>query len=356
MIVLITSGLILGLFYFGYAYKRKKSFLETPIPLSVREVHYYGERYISLTLQRSDRSRLPSWAPGSHIVVNMDAPAGKYRRAYSIIDGDTNSWEIVVTVKPGGRVSNNLKALEVGQLIYAQPPRGRFFKLQASAARKICLIGSGAGISPLVPMARQGLARGYQVLLIHSARYAKELIKIEELRDLVNRNLNFRYIPVVTGEKSEIPQIYEGRIDRSALREWGLTQFTGEVYLCGSSFFVDEQTSHLRQLGCQGRIFKEAFTGGGGNSSAQIQIGNRRFIQGHSATLLAACEENGVLPFAECRTGHCLNCRATLCSGEVSYLIHPQNHVPLRANEILPCICAPTSDVVLDIPSAGVRS
>lgn len=356
MSILISSGLILGMVYFGYAYKRKKNFLETPIPLSVREVRHYGERYVSLTLQRPDRSRLPTWTPGSHLVVNMDALVGKYRRAYSIIDGDTTSWEIVVATQPGGRVSNNLSTLEVGQLIYAQPPRGRFFKLQTSTERKICLIGAGAGIAPLVPMGRQALAQGYQVTLIHSARYASELIKAEELRALADRNSNFRYIAVVTGETCKMPQIHEGRINQSALQGWGLAHFTGEIYLCGSSVFVDEQATHLRQLGCQGKVFKEAFTGYGGNSSTQIQVGGRRFAQGHSATLLAACEENGVLPFAECRTGHCLNCRATLRSGEVSYLSPPQNQGTLRANEVLPCICVPTSDVVLDIPSAKIRN
>lgn len=356
MIVLLTSVLTLGMVYIGYAYKRKKNFLETPIPLNVREVRHYGERYVSLTLQRPDRSKLPPWTPGSHIVVNMDAPAGKYRRAYSIIDGDTHSWEIVVAIKPGGRVSNDLNALEVGQLIYAQPPRGRFFKLQTSTALQVCFIGAGAGISPLIPMARQALAQGYQVLLIHSARYTKELIKAEELQALANLNPDFRYAPVVTGEPSKIPQIYEKRIDLNALQEWGLAQFTGEIYLCGSSIFVDEQTTHLRQLGCQGKIFREAFTSNCDTSSAQIQVESRRFTQGHSATLLAACEENGVLPFAECRTGHCLNCRATLCSGEVRYLSPPQNQAPLRANEILPCICIPASDIVLNIPSAKIRS
>lgn len=356
MSMLVAFGAILGLVYFVYLYKRKKDFLETPIPLRVRKVRHYSERYISLTLQRPDCSRLPPWTPGSHIVVNMDAPAGKYRRAYSIMDGDTHSWEIVISVQPGGRVSNNLKALKVGHLIYAQPPRGRFFKLQTSTARQICLIGAGAGIAPLVPMARQALTLGYQVLLIHSARYERELIKAKELRALTNNNSNFRYIAVVTRETCENPEIYEGRIHQRALQEWGLAHFKGEVYLCGSSVFVAEQATHLRQLGYQGKILKESFTGSGGNSSAQIQVGNRSFTQGHSATLLAACEENGVLPFAECRTGHCLNCRAQLHSGEVSYIARPQNHAPLRANEILPCICVPTSDVVLDIHSAKIRN
>lgn len=354
--VITAIGLLLGLVYFGYAYRRKKSFLESPLPLTVREVCHYGERHVSLTLQRPDRSQLPPWTPGSHLVVNMEAPSGKYRRAYSIVDGDKDFWEIIIAAQPGGIVSNRLHELAVGALIHVQPPRGRFFKLQRSKTRQVCLIGAGAGVSPLIPMARQALHQGYHVSLIHSVRYERELIKADELHTLADLNPNFRYTPVVTGKICETLQASEGRINPSALQRWGLGHFTGEIYLCGSSDFVEQQASNLRQIGCQGKIIKEAFTGSRGKILAKIQVGSRHFAQGHSATLLAACEENGVLPFAECRTGHCLNCRATLQSGEVSYLSSSENRPRLRENEILPCICIPKSDIVLRFPSVKVRS
>lgn len=351
MSLLLTSAPpLLGLGFMVFSYRRKKNFLETPIALRVRDSQRYGERLSTLTLESEDGAALPEWTPGSHIVVNVDAPQGTYRRAYSLLGGDTKTWKIAVAAHPKGKVSLPLaNSPHSDTVVYAQPPRGRFFKLEQSAMNRVCLIGAGVGVAPLIPMAKQALEQGQQVMLIHTARQAAELIESQALQDLAAHNPKFEYLTVVTRYRQACGTSKTGRIDSHWLRQIGLAHYAGDIYLCGSESFVTEMNTLMHQIGCQGRIIQESFAGNTQHIPFQITVGDKQFTQGHAPTLLAACEENGVLPFAECRTGHCLNCRATLKSGCVTPLSEPKNTPQIPANQILLCACVPASNIELDV-------
>jgi len=83
---------MLGAGWMAVRYQRKKRFLATPIALRLRDWKHYGERYTTLTLESCSGKALPSWTPGSHIVVHVDGPHGPYRRAYSLMGGDGSGW------------------------------------------------------------------------------------------------------------------------------------------------------------------------------------------------------------------------------------------------------------------------
>jgi ferredoxin len=55
-------------------------------------------------------------------------------------------------------------------------------------------------------------------------------------------------------------------------------------------------------------------------------------------TLLATLEVNKVVLPADCRAGHCLQCRATLVEGQVRWLA--SSPFPSDSPFILPCVCA----------------
>ncbi len=65
-------------------------------------------------------------------------------------------------------------------------------------------------------------------------------------------------------------------------------------------------------------------------------------------SLLNCLEKNNIEVHYHCRDGFCGACRVTLVAGNIDY----PNGEPLAfvgENEILPCCCIPTSDIVLEI-------
>ncbi|MBN9336040.1 2Fe-2S iron-sulfur cluster-binding protein [Devosia sp.] len=344
-------GIVLAFGLLVVSYKRKKRYLETPLRLQVRSWQRYGDAYIGLALEGQRGEQLPTWSAGSHIVLEIPGANGLSRRAYSLIGGGDRCYEIVMARKFRGKVSEPvLSDLQVGQPILALPPRGRFFKLAKNPAKMICLIGGGVGLAPLVPMVKEALAKGSSVQLIHAARYEAELIKSGELESLAQLNSRFIYTPILSQEPDPLPGRLRGRLTADILRTRGVQQFDGDVYLCGSTDFVRDITRMVRGNGCRGTIHAEAFAGNSDNLPFTIEAGGKKFRQGHAPTLLAALEENGILPFAECRTGQCLNCRVKVRSGRVTPLVAMERG-PLPDGAVLACACVAASDITLDVPA-----
>lgn len=334
----------------GYG-RWKKRYLETPLPLQIQSSRPYGERLFSITLQHRDGCRLPRGTSGSHIVITVAHPGGVARRAYSLMGSTPHAYEIAVAMQPGGKVSGHLAHhLQPGTRVDALPPRGRFFKLHKTPQKAVCLMGAGVGISPLIPMAQDALRLGYTVHLLHAARHVDELIAFERLQSLAAAEPRLHYLPVVSRTAALAAPYCSGRIDTALLQHLGLRGYAGDVYVCGATGFTRAMVACTQALGCRGQVFEESFSGNDAYLPFQVTIGELSFPFGREPTLLAACEAHGVLPFAECRTGHCLNCRAQLTSGTVRWLTPSAR--PLPQGTILTCCCVPGSDVTLALPAA----
>lgn len=61
-------------------------------------------------------------------------------------------------------------------------------------------------------------------------------------------------------------------------------------------------------------------------------------------SLLECMEENGLPAEYNCRQGFCGVCRTRKLSGEVKYIVDPLAFYD-EQEEILPCVCIPTSDI-----------
>lgn len=71
-------------------------------------------------------------------------------------------------------------------------------------------------------------------------------------------------------------------------------------------------------------------------------------------TLLQAARAGGIYLPRSCQNGSCRACLCRLLAGQITYLIDwPGLSAEERAaNDILPCVAQPRSDVVLDAPGA----
>ena len=195
----------------------------TPVPgdrgreCTVTGVRPVADRITEVRLQAADGGRLPRWAPGAH--VDLVVPTG-LARPYSLAgDPAERSWRLLVARSPGAGASAHVHdALRAGDTVRVRGPRHRF---ALGGGGRYLFLCSGAGIAPLLPMARMVRAtRVYPWSLVHvdtSSRLLSLRAEVEELGPTA----------------SVVPTHAEGL---AALE--GLPRGTA-VYAAGSSRFVD---------------------------------------------------------------------------------------------------------------------
>ena len=122
----------------------------------------------TLTLARADRGVLPSFTPGSHIVIQCADGAN----AYSLTGETTSPREYVVSVLecPQGRGGSRWihRDLTVGATLVAHQPRSAFAPV-LRASRHL-LIAAGIGITPMVSHLRSARRWGRDVRLLYVHR------------------------------------------------------------------------------------------------------------------------------------------------------------------------------------------
>lgn len=63
-------------------------------------------------------------------------------------------------------------------------------------------------------------------------------------------------------------------------------------------------------------------------------------------TILQTLEDNGLKAFSMCKEGYCHTCCMKIKSGDVEYIVEPLGYV--ADDEILPCVCKPKTNIVID--------
>jgi ferredoxin-NADP reductase len=191
------------------------------------------------------------WRPGQY--VNVRHPSGE-TRSYSVASLEDDYWvEIHVQRAAGGLVSTWLAdVVAVGDVLDVQGPAGECCYDASDPACPILLIGSGTGLSPLLAIARDALARGHtgEILLYHGAREASSLYMRETLGCLAEAHASFHYVPCASGAGEAAPGIVQGRAADVALaRHRALDGWT--VYLAGNPEMVHDVRHRAFRAGAQ---------------------------------------------------------------------------------------------------------
>jgi len=259
----------------------------------------------SVTLARPDGTTLPSFTPGSHIVVQC----GDVANAYSLT-GDSvqpTQYEISVLEHPDGAGGSRwIHALEVGDSVSVLPPRSAFAPVLR--ARKHLLIAAGIGVTPMISHLRSARqwGRDVELLYVHKPGRGAHLDDIAALTDAA--------------------RIYTRRADFLAvLADVLSTQpFGTHLYVCGPAAFIDDVVAAAVEHGWpQSRIHFERFGVGAldpgepfivklANSGTTITVDS-------GVSLLEALKANGLDVPNMCRQGVCGECRLTVSGGEIEH-------------------------------------
>jgi stearoyl-CoA 9-desaturase NADPH oxidoreductase len=253
--------------------------------------------------------------PGQYVRVGVDVDGVRQWRAYSLTSDVTRSDGCIsITVKaiPDGKVSNHLvHRIQPGTIVQLDQATGEFC-LPPALPRKVLFVTAGSGITPVMGILRNLAPGACDVVVVHSAPTADDVIFGEELRRLaaggairlVVRHTDTDGLLGAAGIAALVPDLAE----RS-------------TWACGPVGMLEAFETHWAAAGLADRLHTERFrptvlvTGEGGTVSFS-ETGTA--VEADGATpILDAAEEAGVLMPSGCRMGICYGCVLPLREGAV---------------------------------------
>lgn len=288
----------------------------------------------TLTLARADRGVLPSFTPGSHIVIQCPDGAN----AYSLTGETAAPGEYVVSVLecPQGRGGSRWihQEVAVGTTVEVHEPRSAFPPVLR--ARRHMLIAAGIGITPMVSHLRSARRWGRDARLLYVHR--------------AGRGAYLDEICALTAHASFFT-------DRTAFltelrRTLSSQPFGTHAYICGPSGFIDDVTATATELGWPGsRVHVEHFGGElapGEPFDVELASSGEVFTVDSGVSLLESLITRGHNVPSLCRQGVCGECRVPVRSGSVLhrdlYLTEDE-----RRGSMMACVSRGSGRVELDL-------
>jgi ferredoxin-NADP reductase len=304
---------------------------------------------------------------GQHVRVSVAIDGRLVTRTYSISSApERRGGSIDITVKAQGRVSNALHAIEVGAFVTLGAANGEFLVPEANElaqqpelAQRLLFVTGGSGITPIAAMLRSLAARKVMpdVVHVHYARTAEDVIFGEELRSLAVDHPGYRLVEIHTASDRR-------RFDTARLAAHVPDWRSREAWACGPQGLLDAiglvyaSQPHVGHGERQPRrLHVERFRAALAVLPANASGGRVRFaasapqqlIEADAATpLLHVAERAGLAPKSGCRMGICHTCDSTLVSGCVRDL-RTGVAIDEPGARVQICVCAAAGDVELSL-------
>jgi ferredoxin-NADP reductase len=291
--------------------------------------------------------------PGQYLRIGLDIEGVRHWRAYSLTsDPGRPDGLISITVKnvDEGKVSPYLvRRGRPGTIVSLGGVEGEFL-LPEPVPEKLLFISAGSGITPIMSMLRhldqsQGLG---DVVLLHSARHADEVIFGAELRDLDRRHEGFVLHEQHTRDK--------GRMGPDDLDRLCPDWRGREMFISGPNEMLEAFSDAYEHAGITERLHMERFQPKLGLGDAEEGEGgtitflesDREATSDGSQPILVAGEEVGLdLPYG-CREGICHTCVGELRSGRVRDLRNGKVYGE-EGEVIRTCISAPEGPIEIQL-------
>lgn len=256
----------------------------------------------------------PGHLAGQYVRVGIDVDGVRQWRTYSITSATGAGRHIAITVKAvaDGTVSNYLvRRAKAGTLVHLDRACGEF-TLPTPRPGKVLFLTAGSGITPVMGMLRSHARELADVVLVHSAPTADDVVFGRQLRDLAASGA----LRLVERHTATAARITAAELD-ALVPDWADRQ----TWACGPAALLDELEAHWTRHGLAEHLHTERFTapavhvGEGGPVSFTR---NGAIVDTDSGTtLLDAGEGAGVLMPSGCRMGVCFGCVVPLRNGAV---------------------------------------
>jgi ferredoxin-NADP reductase len=291
--------------------------------------------------------------PGQYLRIGLDIEGVRHWRAYSLTsDPERSDGLISITVKnvDEGKVSPYLvRRGRPGTIVSLGGVEGEFV-LPDRLPDKLLFISAGSGITPIMSMLRHLDQSGElgDIVLLHSARHADEVIFGDELRVLARRHDAFVLHEQHTADRGRM-----GPPDLDRLcPDWR----ERDTYISGPNEMLDAFTDAYETAGIADHLHMERFQpklglgdGEEGEGGTITFLKSDREAQSDgSRPILVAGEETGLdLPYG-CREGICHTCVGELRSGRVRDLRNGKVYGE-EGEVIRTCISAPEGPIEIEL-------
>ena len=253
---------------------------------------------------------------------------------------------MAVNAVPGGLVSTHLvRHARPGMLVQLDRPTGDFV-LPRPRPGKALFVTAGSGITPVMGMLRNHLDELSDVVVLHSAPTADDVVFGAQLRAWADEG-RIRLLERHTGSEGVLTP---ADLD-AVVPDWR----ERHTWACGPTGLLDAFEEHYDGHGLAHRLHTERFrpvviTEGEGGTLRFARQGN--VVEADGATpILDAGEDAGVLMPSGCRMGICFGCVVPLTSGAVRDL---RNGELVTATEgdgvrIQTCVSAAAGPCTIDL-------
>lgn len=194
---------------------------------------------------------------GQFAKLALEIEGERVQRAYSYVNApsDDNLEFYLVTV-PEGKLSPRLAALQPGdELMVTKEAAGFFVLEEIPECRTLWMLATGTAIGPYLSILQEGrdLARFDHIVLVHAARYARDLSYLPLMQQL-QRQFNGKLKIQTVVSRETVPGSLTGRvpalIESGALEAAvGLTMDadSSHIMLCGNPQMVRDTQQLLKE-------------------------------------------------------------------------------------------------------------
>jgi predicted ferric reductase len=220
-----------------------------------------GPGVVSIHLSGHRLDRLPV-AAGQFFLFRFLGTPGWTRAHPFSLSAAPHHTTMRVTVKALGDDSKLLHQLKRGTRVFVEGPYGTLTRA-VRTRRRVTLLASGVGVTPLRALAEELQYAPGEVTLIHRVRNDSERLFRKEL-DALGRTRGLRVI-VLPGPRrrdgSWLPDLESHESDAAALRALVPDIAQNDVYLCGPDMWTTAAIAAARSCGVPPeRIHLERFT------------------------------------------------------------------------------------------------
>lgn len=229
--------------------------VENPARPTVSDIVTVTDDLVRFTVPRPTDFR---FEPGQSVKVGV----GDVRRSFSIVSAPHEpQLEFFVERVPGGRMSEQMRNLTIGQPVDLGQPKGGL-RLDSRFANHL-MISTVTGINPFISILRDAFQQtdpGHRFHVLQGASYQDEFGYADELTQLATAHPDrVCYLGTVSRPDENRNAGWSGctgRVDslvEDYIREAGLKPADTLVYLCGHSGMIDALTPRCRALGFEVR-------------------------------------------------------------------------------------------------------
>jgi 3-ketosteroid 9alpha-monooxygenase subunit B len=296
----------------------------------------FDARSLVLDIPTSLRERF-RYKPGQFLSFRVPIAGKLLTRCYSMASSPLADAQPKVTVKrvDGGRVSNWMNEVQVGDWLEVLPPAGLFClePQGADSDRPLVLFGGGSGITPVFSILKSVLHSGRRpIKLIYANRDEASVIFKDELRQLIKAHPDQLHVVHVLDS-------VQGFLTDAQVRHLLQGAADGDYFICGPGPFMDTVERTLLALGeAAERIHVERFVSPPDPDELLAEEAVARAAamdsrcealiveldgQQHEIpckpgdTLLQSCKAAGLDVPSSCEEGFCGACMCVVKEGEV---------------------------------------